>query len=680
MNPNLYVPACCKFIHKKDGTLDYQRIYGVAKSAYHTKYPDKELSSLELLEFLQLNRVIPAEIKEQDIDPEYQELCFSIISQYRCNSICQLCTYSPLYKNVHENEEAFLLGYVMSDWNHLVNLKSSGITCRHFRAMIPVSQQSAVLVVPLNRLAFEYLETIPKSQSDLHSIADKIIDAIKKNNKNKLSAADIKIAHKYLLNLSDKNYQHLDSEKIDAILRRCFQLTLKQVNSQQSNSPAVPNQPDRSNNDQKKNTARNSVPADSPTITGAACLEGFLSSKKPAASGKKTVSQTDLPQKVPNHSKTAMQAQQPLKAQKTDIPETAAPMNKDKSGQKQPVQTGQKDTLSTYKKNSMDTETPPVNTNMLERFPQLWHTTRQDLSALHVIDLDKADYLQIEAFLWKLLQTPLLPTEIVTVDKNVLLLLYTRQSFYSFSITNSLLLDKILPYVNRSKYRRLICYEPYMLYNFFMHQDIYSIQLFSLRIAADFTEAQYDWSISATDLVQKTTGAENVLGILDVMPYYYEMYRKYSDKLESLPADHYAEYRNKVFLSHIIGKSFSLNAYSSSTDYLIKKETVSGFKFSFSGSEKMKSPYLAISYRFSWEESYPFPVTNLLNELFSHSILEKHNIFLLALHENEIILSITSKEYSFLCDLINRLSSLHVKTLKTSPITIDETVLDGRLA
>ena len=36
------------------------------------------------------------------------------------------------------------------------------------------------MVVPLNRLAFEYLEKIPKSQEDMLSITDKIISILKR--------------------------------------------------------------------------------------------------------------------------------------------------------------------------------------------------------------------------------------------------------------------------------------------------------------------------------------------------------------------------------------------------------------------------------------------------------------------------------------------------------------------
>ena len=166
MNNKLFIPSCHKFITKKDGTANFQRIYGVLKSAYSTKYPNDTLSSEEVFDFLKLNQIVPHDFPHQDIDFDYQELCFSIITQYKCNSICQLCPYSSLYKNIYENEESILLSYALNSWDHLNSLKKAGLTCRHFRSMIPVSDKSKVLVVPLNRLAYEYLETVPSSAND----------------------------------------------------------------------------------------------------------------------------------------------------------------------------------------------------------------------------------------------------------------------------------------------------------------------------------------------------------------------------------------------------------------------------------------------------------------------------------------------------------------------------------
>lgn len=114
MNNKLFIPSCHKFITKKDGTANFQRIYGVLKSAYSTKYPNDTLSSEEVFDFLKLNQIVPHDFPHQDMDFDYQELCFSIITQYKCNSICQLCPYSSSYNQMFfiENSRFFNLSYL----------------------------------------------------------------------------------------------------------------------------------------------------------------------------------------------------------------------------------------------------------------------------------------------------------------------------------------------------------------------------------------------------------------------------------------------------------------------------------------------------------------------------------------------------------------------------------------
>ena len=45
---HLSVPSCYKYIKTKEGEADYQRIYGVAVSAYQTKYPDAPIIKEEI--------------------------------------------------------------------------------------------------------------------------------------------------------------------------------------------------------------------------------------------------------------------------------------------------------------------------------------------------------------------------------------------------------------------------------------------------------------------------------------------------------------------------------------------------------------------------------------------------------------------------------------------------------
>lgn len=240
MNPAFYVPACHKYIRKKDDAIDAQRIFSVSKTACKTWRPQTSFNDSELFSFLKENQILPSHVLENDINTDEVELCFSIISQYKCNSICQICPYSPLYRNQFENEEALLLGYALSSWANLQLLTANGLTCRHFRAMIPVSERSVVLVVPLNRLAFEYLEKVPRSPRDMADITDKIIATLQQNNKDKLSMADLDISRRYLENLCCDKYQALSPEKLAILLKKCFNLPLHLPENQ--TRPAVPSQ------------------------------------------------------------------------------------------------------------------------------------------------------------------------------------------------------------------------------------------------------------------------------------------------------------------------------------------------------------------------------------------------------------------------------------------------------
>lgn len=241
MSNQFYIPACHKFIKTKDGEPNAQRIFSVAKTAFKQKNPNTILDDEQLLQYLTMNGLIDETTNKEDIDLNQIEMCFSIITQYKCNAICQLCGYSPLYKNQLENQEAVLLGYSLSSWNNLQLLLHSGVSCRLFRAMIPVSEKSAVSVVPLNRLAFEYMEKVPKRQEDMLSIADKIVASIKQNNKDKLSASDFKIVHRYLNNLYNSNFRYLKNEDIGRCLKH-FDLELKEpsVGSATTSKPTKP--------------------------------------------------------------------------------------------------------------------------------------------------------------------------------------------------------------------------------------------------------------------------------------------------------------------------------------------------------------------------------------------------------------------------------------------------------
>ncbi len=410
MKKGLYVPACHKYIRKRDGTPDQQRIFNVAKSAFKAKYPNQKLEDRELISFLKANHVIPEETKGEDLNTEHPELCFTIISQYKCNSTCQLCAYSPLFKNQWEMQESILIGYALRSWNNLQALLESGLTCRHFRAMIPVSEKSSVSVIPLNRLAFEYMEKVPKSQSDMLSISKNIIHTLKQNNKNKLSADDFKIAKKYLDNLFLSNYHALPPEKIENILKKCFQLHFR---------PA----PEPSTQQEKQEEIMEESPLR---------LEGLLAGKSLTTAGNRN------------------------------------PLQETASKKKITDDKREKAVHTCYTKDISSVLIKPISAAAMERPPHIWQITYKELQDFPAVNLDTADKWQMRLFLEKLLMTPLLPMETLIDNKgSSWVLLYVQGKFFYYSSSNLTILDTILPYIEKSAFRKIICYEPYQLYEYF---------------------------------------------------------------------------------------------------------------------------------------------------------------------------------------------------------------------
>lgn len=657
MNNKLFIPACHKFITKKDGTANFQRIYGVLKSAYSTKYPNDTLSSEEVFDFLKLNQIIPRDFSIQDMDFDYQELCFSIITQYKCNSICQLCPYSSLYKNIYEDEEAILLSYALSSWECLNSLKKAGLTCRHFRAMIPVSDKSKVQVVPLNRLAYEYLETVPSSANDLLSIDYKIMAALKQNNKNKLSDSDFEIMHKYLTNLTTVNSKKISDRNVADILKRCFQLEYNQkiasnpLNTTNSNISTIPS------------------------------IEGLLAGKSQEHFSKKL---PETPGKVKStevHTKQIPVAPLEKPSQNAkELPPKSKNPNISAPAKKEPVSYPKTDSkiLSIYTKQKNPESAIPAPVP-LKRVPKIWTLSQQDLSSTHIVNLETVDQLRMELFLFDLLQTPMLPSEIVKIKKEYWFLMYVKDQFYTFHADNFVLFQHILPYISRSKVRKIICYEPYLLYYFLFKHNLYHVSIFTLRLVADVCLPLHNWGISIETLLKTLLHIHINEPIIDILPAYYQTYRALDKKLETIDTVQQDILLHKIYLARAIGKFFIPSNYYAAENYAILEETPEDYVFTYDGTQKIQAPYYSIRYIFSWNAKELFPAKSLAIWFIKNRLLETHQITILAVKENQITFAISDEEYSFLCSIVNQVIGQYVMMNKTPPISIDEIILNDKM-
>ena len=620
MKKELYVPACHKYIRKRDGTPDQQRIFSVAKSAFKAKYPDQKLEDRELISFLKANHVIPEETKGEDLNTEHPELCFTIISQYKCNSICQLCAYSPLFKNQWEMQESILIGYALRSWNNLQALLESGLTCRHFRAMIPVSEKSSVSVIPLNRLAFEYMEKVPKSQSDMLSISENIIHTLKQNNKNKLSADDFKIAKKYLDNLFLSNYHALPPEKIENILKKCFQLHFR---------PA----PEPSTQQEKQEEIMEESPLR---------LEGLLAGKSLTTAGNRN------------------------------------PLQETASKKKVTDDKREKAVHTCYTKDISSVPIKPISAAAMERPPHIWQITCKELQDFPAVNLDTADKWQMRLFLEKLLMTPLLPMETLIDNKgSSWVLLYVQGKFYYYSSSNLTILDTILPYIEKSAFRKIICYEPYQLYEYFFRQQVYGITLFSIRLGMDFACSPALWNCNINTVLHekcKTENPDHAPAVMDSMRNYYKMFQH----LSKTGLEKKKMYWERYYIMKFLGYSYHRKGSGLTGKPLFLKETLDGYQFTYTGKDTLMAPYMAVRYQIRWESKDEFPIESMLSEIMKHRIPEIHEILLLSYSKNNMIFSILPSEYGYLCDLVNNIACYFAEINEKLPVYIDEDILSSQ--
>lgn len=653
MNKELYIPSCHKYIKKKDGTPDSQRIFSVAKSAYKAKKPDQELEDDKLFHFLKANNIIPEGVKKEDIDTEHLELCFTIISQYKCNSICQLCAYSPLYKNLLEPQESIIIGYALSNWKNLQILLNAGLTCRHFRAMIPVSENSSVSVIPLNRLAFEYMEKVPKSQSDMLSITENIISTLKQNNKNKLCSDDFKIAKKYLDNLFHSNYQNLPSDKIGNILKKYFQL------SAQFEPDTEPVTQHITKNTEEQQPVH---------------LEGLLTGKEAVTTGTR-----NSLQEITGKKKTIQLPKEPkpVLSQKTFVNKNAFPATLKKEKLSDNKITHKKEIKTCYTKNISAEEITSSSVLETERIPHSWQISHKELQVFHAINLETADTFRIKFFLEELLRTPLLPMELVADGKaSSWILLYVQNKFYFFEKSNLTILDIMLPYLVKSKFRKIICYEPYQLYAYFYQQQIYDATLFSIRLGLDFAFPPIFWKCDINTALQQICNRENpdqAPAVMNSMRNYIRAFRI----LSGAGIEKEKRYWKKYYIMKFLGYSYNIKEFRKSKYALFSKETLEGYEFTYSDKDILSAPYMAVRYEIHWKSEETFPVNELLAEISKYRIPEVHDILLLSYYQNHIVFAVPRAEYGYLCDLVNNITCEFAEINKKLPIRIDERILNG---
>ena len=608
---NLTVPSCHKFIKTPTGEPDYQRIYSVAVSAYQTKYPNELLKKDELFRYLQMSRIIPQDLDPDRINLEHVELCFTIISQFQCNAICQLCPYSSLYRNTNEKDETLILGYALKTWDNLQRIKASGVKSRMFRAMIPVSEKSKVMVVPLNRLSFEYLETIPKSQEDMLSITDKIISLLRQNNQSKLSAADFKIAKKYLDNLYNGNYSKISMELLDKAMRKAFNLGLQ-------------------------------------VSTPVAHIDGFLSSVNVRSIPKTPVHQREKkPKEYPPLPK-------PVKELKP-VPKKPPENKENKQVQKD--------------QNVLGTYTVQASKGKEESVYLPWRITKQILIDKKTIFLSQSDSFDQNTLRNDLLLTPLLPMEIIYIADTTAVLFMANHKLYCYERNNPVILDLLLPYITASSYRKILCYDSILLYKYFAEEQVYDVAICGLNLYFSLYESLSSLRIHPAEALSKIC-KKHKMEFPDILNLYKQTQLVFERNLAKDNQIQCKKLRMMERISKILGYSEASRTAFLSTS-ILSSYGIGRYSFNYKSGVTLKGEYIAITYFIHWNDQSYFPITEML-AIFSENIIFRKGSAVLYFDNECVIFAVRPEHRDYLCDLVNETAYQIGNSHNKLPVSIDE--------
>lgn len=675
MEVKLSIPACINYIVLPNGEPDHHRIFNVMKTALYTKYKDAQLTDDKIWSFLRASSQLPSSVKLSDIDTGRSELCFNIITQYKISAICQLCPYSTLYKNANEVEESLILCYALDSVENFKMLTDAGLESRHLRSMQRLSDKSKTQVYPINRQIYEFLKTecVP---SDFYKMLDQIVTYIKTNSPSKLLIADLKMINQYIKNIC--NLKVLKSEDVVKILQDTFSIQISSV------SPAVKS---KKLEDQKPIEGKNEREPSTGSV-----IEGLLGSMPAAPSPKQSTPEPAVERTssstqdknepkehtVPDESaskecKTAKKSDQKASEQ-INLPETNTNNNQNLEP---PVVKQNKPDKATSNRVSANSDTKEViKTSIIStitldstiapssiRKPIFWVLNIAESYGYPLICADAMDAITENLFVNDLLLTPLLPCEVVTLQLSTgsqeSILLFTGKRFYYFDPLNDQVWKLLVPYIQKSSYRTLISYEPYLT-QYFLNQAIKSnvISSFSLRIAADALEGHFADPVQLIHEILNKVNTISLPEIIFCMLHYRKLYLYLNEKLLKLNETDVEYYRIINNVEHFIGITFKLSSLFQSNEYAIQHLSDDYFhNFAYNRTLKPTTQNIILTIKITPVKNLVFPIHRLLSTLYEVRI--SMPLLLLSFSDDNLIIAINSNHNSKVTDfLFNTCSSI----------------------
>lgn len=652
------IPACHSYL--KDDLQRLQILLSLAEQGCKERYPDIMVSREQLLTLFHGAGIIKEGTSLSGMETPLNADCFSIVSEYKCSYICQICPLSGRYKNAREAEESTLLSYALATPENFKWLKESGVDSTMFQSLFlinPVPSGSLVPTLPLNRLVYFYLECTANTLHSFTSLPADITAAIERDNQKKLTKNNVTAINQYLKQL--RKNDRGDSERVIAgILRDVYKLNPKMTPSTvRIKEPHPPEDPIQQSEKKELNPPTDEVSKKPEKITTnekrgleekvnefkthpteVSCLEGLLTQKVKAESPK---AQPVLPQ-IP-----ALYIKKKPPQVKEVLPEP------------EPPTAGKKETLF---------------------LPSCF--SKDDNGGYPVIMLSMYNAIDQEAFLSFLLNHPKLALEVITDAKTgeECLLFFGSQLFYLIKCSDPGAVDVLSQFLAKSSIRNQICLDPYRLYNYLSKHRLPVQNVFSLRAAYTALTKMQNRSHLRTinEMITELVSRTNHHGLpahIFCMPYYLKMQEVITQNHVFCQKETQDLFLNISSINTLLGISYELqeSVAAPSCNTLFELDENLNYSFHYiKDSMDMKTGIYSVTYTFSHSQPSNNIAMDLLYRFARKELMTKFSYRLLAFQHDSFTIATKEDDYSHLCEIVANMAT-HIATNKgLLPIYVSE--------
>lgn len=647
------IPACHGFLKENPDRL--QILLSLSVQGCRERYPDVVINQEQLLTFFRSTGIISGDAALPQADEAITADCFSVVSEYKCSYVCQICPLSARYKNAKESEESALLSYAMASPENFLLLRENGIESKSFQALFlvnPIPSGSLVATLPLNRLAYFYLECTAGTLASFKSLPADIAAAIARDNQKKLTQSNIKAISMYLQQIQ-KGYHEKSKESIAAILRDSYQLSpnmakISEGTGEQHPPEKIIKKPPASPKNEQQIPDRVTVTSDAPdtletkrtndTIPSedTACLEGLLiqsSAITPPAAPTILKEPALIIKKAPGHADNTVQ----------------------------------------YKE-------PPMPAEKIIRFLPSCFSVYES-GGFPIIQISMHKMTDREEFLLFMLNHPKLAVEVVTDPRTEgeCLLFYGSGAFYLLSCNDEGVPDLLSLFLSKSPVRNQICLDPYRLCHYLATNNLPSHNVFSLRAAyTALAKAQKRNHLKTiNEMILELASRTNLHALpahIFCMQHYLKMYDVITRNTTFMQKEVQELFSSISSINALLGISYELqdSVVAPSGTALFDFNENMECNFHYDKEMKMKTGIYSVTYTFV----HAHPGNNMAMDVLYHfarkELLSKFSYRLLAFRQDSFTIATHEKDYIHLCEIVANIAT-HIATRKgLLPVYVSE--------